>query len=237
MAHRLSQRLPSRLSPRRLLLLCAAALSLWCLCFWSSSPPLPAKDPAPGVVNTFQSSTPGDGRIVVLYQISTDGNWQNIVNDQLTKLVYSGLYAEVSLFYCTAYGSSPVSASLAEEYLQGYGNKFTVVGSREPPTASQSLASIRNLTASDRILYLSTHGTTVSEGTPAAEIAFHWRTEMEYQLIKDYRRCLLLLRQTDVISAPSYLSNNASDYLPYQLLRLLPSSTSLAAPCSRSCAI
>lgn len=139
------------------------------------------------------------GRTLVLYQITSEGEWQNIVRDQVTKLIFSGLYAELSLVHCTVFGASPNASSDAQTYLSGYGSKFRVVGMPGPPTVSQSIASLStDLTASDRVLFLSTYGAG-PEDSETGKAAFHWRTLMEYKLIKGYRECLQMLRQRDIV--------------------------------------
>lgn len=188
-----------RLSQRQYLVISAVALTAILYILLNVAPP-PAGSSIPEV-----GSRPADGRIVVLYHIRAEGNWENIVRDQVTKLVFSGLYARLSLVHCLVLSPLPGAALEVENYLSGYGNKFTVLELPEPPTILQSIASIRNVTLSDRILFLSNFGTAKEEGTAAATAAFLWRTKMEYELIKDYRKCLQLLLQTDIVGAPSYL--------------------------------
>lgn len=212
MSLKLAQGPAFRLSQRQYLVIVAlTALSY----FLVKLAPPPAENSIPEVGSKFQNSRPADGRIVVLYHIRPEGNWENIVKDQVTKLVFSGLYAQLSLVHCLVLSPLPGTALTVEKYLHGYGSKFTVLELPESPTISQSIASIGNVTLGDRILFLSNYGTAEVEGTSAATAAFLWRTKMEHELIKDYHKCLQLLLHTDIVGAPSYLPFEAIYNLPF----------------------
>ena len=146
------------------------------------------------------AATPGCARILVLYQITASGQWQDIVRDQVTKLIFSGLYEHISFVHCTVAHNKTAEVQL---YLSGYGNKFTVMELSETPTISRSIASMHNLTAADRVLVLSTWGEHSPAANESAFSAYLWRTLIEYELVKDFKRCLQLLHETDVVGKPT----------------------------------
>lgn len=112
------------------------------------------------------------GRTLVLYQITAVGTWPDIVRDQITKMVFSGLYAQVTDVHCTVFGSSPNATSDVSEVVNTYGSKFRVVGLPGAPNVLGSIASIGGLTATDRVLFLSTYGAEELEPSAAAHDAF-----------------------------------------------------------------
>ena len=149
------------------------------------------------------SAIPGSGRVLVLYHITAVGAWEDIVRDQVTKLIFSGLYTQVDYVHCTVEGVAHSATSEAELYLSGFGKNFRVVRLPAPPTLLLSIASVHSLTATDRVLLMSTHGDAASNASEAGDAAYLRRTLVEYKLIKEYRQCLHLLRQTDSVGAPS----------------------------------
>lgn len=154
--------------------------------------------------STASSAAASDSsrRILVLYQITATGMWQDIVRDQVTKLIFSGLYERLSFVHCAVAGAAPNATEEARLVVTGYGSKFTVVGLRAPPTISLSIASMHNLTDTDRVLVMSTYGAAEVANSDAAHAAYLWRTLMEYKLIKDYHHCLQLLHQADIVCEP-----------------------------------
>lgn len=187
----------------------------------------------PAGSTAVSAAAAGANRILVLYHITAHGNWQAIVDDQATKLIYSGLYAQLSRVHCAVYGASPSAASDAATLLSGYGRKFEVVGLSGLPSVSQSIASL-DMDATDRILFLSTYGAAAPAGSPAAHAAFLWRTLMEYSLVKDYRRCLLKLRKKDIVGpfispslpfSPLCLGDSSARYLPRSSMQVQESCT------------
>lgn len=139
---------------------------------------------APVNGTTAHSAAAADSaRTLVLYHITVSGRWQETVRDQVTKLIFSGLYERLSLVHCTVAGAAHNATAEARLYLSSYGSKFTAVGLSGRPTISRSIASMHDLTATDRVLVMSTWGAASAAASEAAADAYLWRTLMEYKLI------------------------------------------------------
>ena len=135
-------------------------------------------------------------RLLVVYDITIEGDWQFIVRDQITKLIFSGLFQKLSFIHCRVVGASPNAAAEAAEYLSQFGSKFSITGMSAASTTSQSIAHHKDITADDWVLYLSTYGTA---DTGDAEAAFLWRSFMEYKVVKEHEACLQHLGQADIV--------------------------------------
>lgn len=130
--------------------------------------------------------------IVVAYHVSAVRDWQDVVNDQIVKLQYSGLYDAAEAVYCFVSGQD---ADACVELLRSCGKKFQVVISCPPDTTHERLTlhGIMNpllgaVKAETKVLYI--HSDVVTRTAP-------WRYAMEYFLIKKWRDCVANLDSGD----------------------------------------
>lgn len=130
------------------------------------------------------------GQILVLYQITAGEHWQYIVEDQFMKLMFSGLYPQLSRIYCTVSSSFPNGTELISEVLSGFGSKFSIIELPEEYSLSEAIATMTNLTFTDRVLFLSTYGANSEVDSTAYERDFQRRTFMEYEMIKNHQQRL-----------------------------------------------
>ena len=52
----------------------------------------------------MQLTEEGEGRVIVFYHVHTVNNWRDIVLDQCTKLIYSGLYETATAIFAGVSG-------------------------------------------------------------------------------------------------------------------------------------
>jgi len=144
------------------------------------------------------------GRILILYHITAGEEWQNIVEDQAMKLMFSGLYYQLSRVHCTVSSSISNGTAQVSEVLSGYGSKFSVTEVPDDFQLSQSVATASNLTITDRVLFLSTYGAdTAGNSTAYEEVHHQQRFFMEYEMIKNYRQRLDELRNNGFVGESS----------------------------------
>lgn len=146
----------------------------------------------------------GGSHTYVFYHIYCDKTTLDIVRDQVMKMIYSGLYAEVKQIYCFLAGSKSGIAQI-EGYFQTLPQKFKIQkrGVDDRTYERFTLNSIKDLvTDADKFLYLHTKGVTRTyQKGPAAECVTLWRNYMEYYLIALYKKCLEKLVDHDVVGS------------------------------------
>ena len=135
-------------------------------------------------------SPPSPPLIRVFYHVCAVGPlWESIVRDQLTKVVFSGLYDAMASFHC--YVCGPEAAAAAALVAQ-YGDKFRVerVAPDDATYERLTILSIpSHVRPGDKILYFHTKGVT----KPDNGHVYYWRALMEYHLIARWRECVALL--------------------------------------------
>ena len=135
----------------------------------------------------------------VFYHIYCNRYTMPIVRDQVTKIIYSGLYQEVSNVHCFLSGEKeyiePVSKFLRES-----GAKFKIdkVGVGDMSFERFTMNDIpRYIGENDLFLYIHSKG--VSERHSAADNVYWWRNWMEYNLIFKFRECIEALKDHDIV--------------------------------------
>ncbi len=150
------------------------------------------------------------GRIQVFYHIYAAGEWSTIVNDQLTKIAFSGLYNTVQSINCFVVADNQTNLDTASALLSSWGEKFVVrVSTVDDPTYERfTLLKIKPFIGSDdRILYLHSKG--VSHNDKFAHNIYWWRNYMEFFLLKEHKVCIRLLEQYDTVGV-SFRANHYS---------------------------
>ena len=138
--------------------------------------------------------------IYIFYHIYCNEETHAIVRDQLTKIIFSGLYAKVTKIYCCLTGDNAYILTDISRLLERHGTKFSIVAYGHGDTTHErfTLSRIKSLvTDADKILYIHNKGTTHKDPCAIASIA-SWRTMMEYFLIHRYEQCL---RDLDILDA------------------------------------
>jgi len=137
------------------------------------------------------------GKVYIFYHIYCNHDTATIVRDQITKVLYSGLYKRVDSVFCFLAGSQkyvdPIAASI-----QRYGSKFVIAATGYNDTTFErfTLEKIHKyIQHGDKFLYLHTKG--LSQLTNQTII--DWRDFLEYYLIAKYERCISDLDKADLV--------------------------------------
>lgn len=132
--------------------------------------------------------------IKIFYHIyASTGSWQPIVHDQMTKLLYSGLLMECTACFVTIVGPD---YDECRKYVITYPNVFIRVVPSDDSYERLTLLSIHHhIKPEDFILYIHSKGVTKYD----LDIVRDWRNLMEWCLIKNYKMCLDLLQNHDVV--------------------------------------
>lgn len=149
-----------------------------------------------GSSEAFQSQ----GNIYVFYHIYCNENTEKIVHDQIIKILFSGLYNDVSEIKCFLVGEEQFIQKI-QALLNNSGKKFKVeeIGVNDKTYERFTLLKIKKfITTNDKILYIHSKGVT----KPDDENIYYWRTLMEYFLFAKYKECLELLNSVDVVGLP-----------------------------------
>ena len=148
--------------------------------------------------------------IIVYYHITLLKNWETIVREQCTRIIFSGLYNTVESVRCYAIDIDGDRSEKCLELLQSFGRKFLLKGIERSGTEWVTLKNIRHEgNEDDLVLYIHTKGVTRYDTTeyeiPSAKNAGEsesftvpslydniqdWRDLMELFLIGHYKRCL-----------------------------------------------
>ena len=139
--------------------------------------------------------------IYLFYHICCTDAAFAIVKDQITKIIFSGLYDKVTKIYCGLVGINPYILNDISRMLEQHGNKFAILAYGQNDTTYErfTLTKIKALVQpEDKILYLHTKGVTHTESVPRLSVA-SWRNMMEYFLIGRYEQCLADLDTHDAV--------------------------------------
>lgn len=143
--------------------------------------------------------------ILIYYHVFCNENTIHILRDQITKIVYSGLYEAATSIQCFLSSNSNVRDT---EYmneccalLQSQGDKFIICQRNENDTTYErrTLESIPSTVASNvNVLYIHTKGIT-KKTKEEQDYVWNWRNAMEYHLIKNYVECVKYLELYDCV--------------------------------------
>ena len=142
------------------------------------------------------------GNNYVFFHIYCNMNTLEIVKDQATKMIYSGLYYDVKYIYCFLTGEKH-SIEVIRLFIETLPKKFKVeaVGVDDTSYERFTLNKIKHMvTDNDRFLYIHSKGVSrVQEKSIASECIYLWRNYMEYYMIANYRKCLEKLQTHDIV--------------------------------------
>jgi len=122
-----------------------------------------------------------------------------VVQDQTTKIIYSGLYDEVTKVYCFLTGE-PSYLDDVKKYLETLPNKFVTaaVAANDKTYERYTLSRISEYIQNEDV-FLYIHSKGVSREDSQLNNVRLWSSYMEYYLIKNYKNCLVKLKTKDVV--------------------------------------
>ena len=138
--------------------------------------------------NTFPRH---EGNTYIFYHLYCNEHTFDVARDQITKIIYSGLYHYVDAIYCCLAGNQAHMTPI-KEFLQKNGKKFEII--KEVPndityerlTMNEMVSRVK---PADKFLYIHTKGVGRHEGMKAENI-WWWRNWMEYNLMYRFRECI-----------------------------------------------
>lgn len=137
--------------------------------------------------------------VYVFYHIFCNQYTLPVVKDQVTKIIFSGLYQTVDSVKCFLTGEEKHMEPI-RSFLRDSGEKFKIEaeGVNDSSFERFTLSRIPPFVKSgDKFLYIHTKG--VSEKHAANDNVYWWRTWMEYNLIHRFRECLEALDRVNIV--------------------------------------
>jgi hypothetical protein len=144
----------------------------------------------------------GGASTYIFYHIFCNANTLNTVRDQVTKIIFSGLYSDVTKVYCFLAGEKE-HIDRVKGYLQTLPKKFEIKaeGAGDNSYERFTLDKIDGLiTDADKFLYIHTKGVSRHQDpNNHSDCILLWRNYMEYYLIGLYKKCLEKLDNHDIV--------------------------------------
>ena len=143
--------------------------------------------------------------IFIYYHLTLLNNWREIVREQCTRIIFSGLYGDTTMIKCYAITPNPDTKLIEEcrKRLKSYGEKFELRDHTAEGNEWFTLSHMREITDDDDyVLYIHTKGVTRFGTTlytfkgdtynipDIYDNILDWRDLMEYFLIARYKRCI-----------------------------------------------
>jgi hypothetical protein len=141
--------------------------------------------------------------IYVFYHIYCNKYTLDIVKEQTSKIIFSGLYDEVTHVYCFLTGESDY-INIVTDFIGTLPSKFKVeaVGLNDTTYERFTLTKISTyITDNDKFLYIHSKGVSDknNENMNDKLNVRLWANFMEYYLIKGYKECLEALEKYDIV--------------------------------------
>jgi hypothetical protein len=150
--------------------------------------------------------------IYVFYHIYCNNKTEDVVKDQALRIIFSGLYKDVTSIKCYLTGKAEIIEKV-KALLHNLGKKFEITKEGPNDTSYErfTLLDIHNqVKSNDKFLYIHSKGVSEIEHftgkTPKYNNIFWWRTWMEYFLMTKYKDCLEALNTNDVLGV-NYSTN------------------------------
>lgn len=147
--------------------------------------------------------------VKIFYHIYCNQYTPQIVKDQITKIIFSGLYEKASTIYCFVTGE-PQYIDEVCNYIQNSGSKFQIPKRIPNDTTYEryTLLEIPNyINPEDKFLYIHSKGVTKANDNEIYPKIYDWRNFMEYFLIAKHEDCIDALDNYDVAGVNLYLVN------------------------------
>lgn len=153
---------------------------------------------------TMKGGSNNTPQLYVFYHIFCNSNTLSVVRDQVTKIIFSGLYDDVSKIFCYLTGKKE-DVAILETFLKTLPKKFIIqeIGIDDQSFERFTLNKIKNiLHDKDKFLYIHSKGVThpPNENEGSGKV-YLWRNYMEYYLIRHYKKCLEKLATHDIVGA------------------------------------
>jgi hypothetical protein len=138
----------------------------------------------------------------IFYHIHCNQNTYFIVKDQISKIVFSGLYEELNNIYCFITGAEDYGKRVIN-LIGRSGEKFKIAAVKYYDKSHEgfTLGKIKSfIKPGDKFLYIHTKG--IGQQTQAVlcdSPVNDWRTYMEYFLIARHKECLVFLDTYDTV--------------------------------------
>lgn len=135
--------------------------------------------------------------VYIFYHIFCNEHTLPIVKDQVTKIIFSGLYEVVKEIKCFIAGAKDKMDPI-KTFLSDSGVKFVVAAEGVDDTTHErfTLTKIPSIIKDDdRFLYIHTKG--IKHG--GSDNIYWWRSWMEYNLIYRYKECLEQLDKVKIV--------------------------------------
>lgn len=155
--------------------------------------------------------------IKVFYHIyCVPGVTDAIVHDQLTKLVFSGVYRTADHIYVGLVGPDDATLDVLEDRLKMFGHKIQVIARGVGDQTYERFTFRAMLTQGlvkpdDKILYMHSKGVTRTAHEHEKHVVWMWRTFMEYEMFTRHLECIRLLDAWDTVGV-NYRSEPAPHY-------------------------
>jgi len=145
------------------------------------------------------------GHVYIFFHIYCNSTTLDIVRDQATKIIFSGLYDDATAIYCYLAGNKEY-VNILKDYIKTLPKKFVLkdIGVDDTTYERFTMTKIKNLVHdSDKILYIHTKGVThvQEKKNTKSECIYLWRNYMEYYLIRHYKKCLEKLNTHDIVGS------------------------------------
>lgn len=154
------------------------------------------------------------GKIYCFFHIFCASGTLNIIQDQITKIHFSGLYKTVDTIYCCLASHNQSNIDEVKEYISKAGSKFKILKTDSSNSSYErfTLHEMQNiLQPDDKVLYIHSKGVTKQSSTDV----YQWRTLMEYFLMVNHNQCISDLETYDCVGvnwhtegAPPHFSGN-----------------------------
>ena len=139
----------------------------------------------------------------IFYHVYCNKYTMPILKDQITRIIFSGLYEAVTSVKCFLAGDLKADIDEVEAFLKDCGEKFTIEEKGEGDRTFErfTLTKIpKYITDADKFLYIHTKGVSEKNNTgDNNQNVYWWRTWMEYHLIHRYEFCLKQLDEHDIV--------------------------------------
>jgi hypothetical protein len=136
------------------------------------------------------------GKVYIVYHIYCNQNTEDIVLEQISRILFSGLYQRVDEIRCYLTGD-PTIIKKIRGWLENHGSKFHCIAEGPHDTSHERFTLLKIfdfVKPADRILYLHSKG--VKHGKD--EGVYWWRFWMEYFLVHKFEECLEALKTHDI---------------------------------------
>ena len=156
--------------------------------------------------------------IFVYYHITLLNNWEDIVREQINKIIFSGLYDILEKVKCYAIDPDG-NKETCRAYLESMGNKFSLEDVSNDGDEWFTLKHLQYVSDDDKVLYLHTKGVTryntstynLNENNFTVPKMYNniadWRNLMEFFLIKKFKTCLFILDKGIHTLGINYVTN------------------------------